>query len=240
MADINVYQTLLDQELRLAKDDILILGSMVEQAILDSVRALKEHDLEKSKTIFENDKVVNSRRYEIEKFTLAIMATQQPTARDLRMLTTILDLSSELERMGDYAKGIAVINLRSGGLGLTRLLRQLYDMALKSVDMLHRSLTAFLLEDADLAKAIIDEDELVDALYDQLYHQVLGSVVEDPSNIERVNYLLWVGHNLERVADRVTNICERVIFAATGRMGETSTHYTAFTYQARDAQDCCN
>ncbi len=235
MADINVYQTLLDQELRLAKDDILILGSMVEQAILDSVRALKEHDLEKSITIFEGDKIVNSRRYEIEKFTLAIMATQQPTARDLRMLTAILDLSSELERMGDYAKGIAVINLRSGGLGLTKLLRNLYDMSLKSVDMLHRSLTAFLLEDTDLAKAIIDEDNLVDDLYSQLYHDVLESVVDDPSNIERVNYVLWVGHNLERVADRVTNVCERVIFVATGRMGEISTHYTAYTYQSRDA-----
>jgi|SRR6266540_2631949 len=227
MADINVYQTLLDQELRLAKDDILILGSMVEQAILDSVRALKEHDLEKSITIFEGDKIVNSRRYEIEKFTLAIIATQQPTA--------ILDLSSELERMGDYAKGIAVINLRSGGLGLTKLLRNLYDMSLKSVDMLHRSLTAFLLEDTDLAKAIIDEDNLVDDLYSQLYHDVLESVVDDPSNIERVNYVLWVGHNLERVADRVTNVCERVIFVATGRMGEISTHYTAYTYQSRDA-----
>src|SRR6266545_7903178 len=212
MADINVYQTLLDQELRLAKDDILILGSMVEQAILDSVRALKEHDLEKSITIFESDKIINSRRYEIEKFTLAIMATQQPTARDLRMLTAILDLSSELERMGDYAKGIAVINLRSGGLGLTKLLRNLNDMSLKSVDMLHRSLTAFLLEDTDLAKAIIDEDNLVDDLYSQLYHEVRESVVDDPSNIERVNYVLWVGHNLERVADRVTNVCERVIF----------------------------
>ncbi len=227
MADINVYQTLLDQELRLAKDDILILGSMVEQAILDSVRALKEHDLEKSITIFESDKIINSRRYEIEKFTLAIIATQQPTA--------ILDLSSELERMGDYAKGIAVINLRSGGLGLTKLLRNLYDMSLKSVDMLHRSLTAFLLEDTDLAKAIIDEDNLVDDLYSQLYHDVLESVVDDPSNIERVNYVLWVGHNLERVADRVTNVCERVIFVATGRMGEISTHYTAYTYQSRDA-----
>jgi len=227
MADINVYQTLLDQELRLAKDDILILGSMVEQAILDSVRALKEHDLEKSITIFESDKIINSRRYEIEKFTLAIMATQQPTA--------ILDLSSELERMGDYAKGIAVINLRSGGLGLTKLLRNLYDMSLKSVDMLHRSLTAFLLEDTDLAKAIIDEDNLVDDLYSQLYHEVRESVVDDPSNIERVNYVLWVGHNLERVADRVTNVCERVIFVATGRMGEISTHYTAYTYQSRDA-----
>jgi phosphate transport system protein len=235
MADINVYQTLLDQELRLAKDDILILGSMVEQAILDSVRALKEHDLEKSITIFESDKIINSRRYEIEKFTLAIMATQQPTARDLRMLTAILDLSSELERMGDYAKGIAVINLRSGGLGLTRLLRNLYDMSLKSVDMLHRSLTAFLLEDTDLAKAIIDEDNLVDDLYSQLYHEVLESVVDDPSNIERVNYVLWVGHNLERVADRVTNVCERVIFVATGKMSEISTHYTAYTYQSRDA-----
>jgi phosphate transport system protein len=227
--------TLLDHELSLAKDELLLLGSMVEQAILDSVAALKDQDLERSKVILENDKTINSKRYEIERFTIAMIATQQPAARDLRRLTATLDLSSELERIGDYAKGIATINLQSGGLGLTRLLRDVYNMSLKTVDMLHRSLTAFMLEDPDIAESIIKEDSLVDALYLQLYYAVLDSVAEDPGNIKRDNHILWVGYNLERVADRVTNICERVIFVATGKLGDAASQYTAFTFPVYDA-----
>ena len=220
----------LDHELHLVKDEVLLLGSMVEQAVLDSVAALKDQDLERSKIILENDKTINSKRYEIERFTIGIIATQQPAARDLRMLASILDLAGELERIGDYAKGIATINLRFGGLGLTRLLSDLYHMSLKTADMLHRSITAFMLEDPDFAESIIKDDNLVDALYSQLYFEVLNSVVDDPRNIERVNHVLWVGHNLERVADRVTNICERVIFIATGKLGEVDTQNMALPY----------
>lgn len=225
----------LDYELHLLKDEVLLLGSMVEQAVLDSVAALKDQDLGKSRVIVENDKAINSKRFEIERFVIAMIATQQPAARDLRMLASLLALASELERIGDYAKGIATINLRFGGLGLTKLLRDLYHMSLKSADMLHRSLTAFMLEDPNLAESIINEDNLVDTLYSQLYCEVLDCVVADPSNSERINHVLWVGHNLERMADRVTNICERVIFIATGRLGEMSTHYTAHTYQVYNA-----
>jgi phosphate transport system protein len=220
--------TQLDHELRLAKDELLFLGSMVEQAVLDSVVALKDQDLEKSKVVIENDKAINSKRCGIERFTIVIIATQQPAARDLRRLTAIIDLSNELERIGDYAKGIAAINLRFGGLGLTRLLKDVYHMSLKTVDMLHHSFTAFMLEDPDFAESIIKEDNLVDELYIKLYNEVLDSVVEDPRNIKRANSILWVGHNLERVADRVTNICERVIFVATGKLGDAATQFTAF------------
>jgi phosphate transport system protein len=228
-------RTQLDYKLRLVKDEFLLLGSMVEQAVLDSVMALKDQDLERSKVILENDKTINSKCYEIERLTIAMIAIQQPVARDLRRLTAIIDLSSELERIGDYAKGIAAINLRSGGLGLTRLLKDVYQMSLKTGDMLHSSLTAFTLEDPDFAESIIKEDSLVDELYIQLYNEVLDSVADDPRNIERVNHILWVGHNLERAADRVINICERVIFVATGRQGDAATPYTAFKYPAYNA-----
>jgi phosphate transport system protein len=227
--------SLLDHELSLAKDELLLLGSMVEQAVLDSVAALKDQDLEKSKVILENGKTINSKRYEIERFTIAMIALQQPAARDLRRLTAIIDLSREVERIGDHAKGIAAIHLRFGGLGLTGLLKDVYHMSLKTVDMLHRSLTAFMLEDPDFAESISKEVSLVDELYLQLYNEVLDSVVDDPRTIERVNSILWVGHNLERVADRVTNICERVIFVATGKLGDAATQFTAFRYPVYDA-----
>jgi phosphate transport system protein len=220
----------LDRELHQVKDEVLLLGSMVEQAILDSVVALRDQDLEKSRLIVENDGAINSNRFEIERFTIAVIATQQPAARDLRILASTLELCGELERIGDYAKGIAIINLRFGGLGLTRLLTDLYHMSLKTADMLHRSLTAFMLEDRELAEAIIQEDHLIDTLYSQLYCEVLDCIANDPRNIERINHVLWVGHNLERMGDRVTNICERVIFVATGRLGAISTHYTGYIY----------
>jgi len=232
---LKMKQTQLDHEIRLTKDEVLILGSMAEQAVLDSVAALKDHDFEKSRALLENDKIINSKRFEIERFIIGIIATQHPVSRDLRVLTSILDLSQELERIGDYAKGITTINLRSGGIGLPRLLRDLYHMSHKSADMLHRSLTAFNLEDVELAEAIIQEDILIDSLYNQLYFEVLDNVVDDPRNIERVNHVLWAAHNLERTADRACNICERTIFVATGKLGGMTTSYTSFEYQFHHA-----
>lgn len=230
---MNEFQ--LDHEIRSARDEILILGSMVEQAVLDSVVALKDHDFDRSRTILEHDKVINAKRFGIQSSVVGIIAKQHPVARDLRILTSILDLSQELERIGDYAKGIATINIRSDGIGLPRLLKDLYHMSHKSADMLHRSLTAFNLEDLELAETIIQEDILIDALYNELYFEVLDSVVDDPRNIERVNYVLWAGHNLERMADRACNICERTIFIATGKLGEVPASHTSFEYQVHHA-----
>jgi phosphate transport system protein len=134
-----------------------------------------------------------------------------------------MEIISELERMGDYAKGIANINIRMGDEPLLKPLIDVPRMAEIGVDMLHRSLTAFVNEDIETAKAIPVEDDQVDALYNQVYTELIKLIVENPGvprAIERANWLLWVAHNLERVADRVTNICERTIFIATGRMEE--------------------
>ncbi|MEP7134104.1 MAG: phosphate signaling complex protein PhoU [Chloroflexota bacterium] len=204
------------QEMQAVKDDTLLLGSMVEDAVLKSVEALRDNNLERSRFVIANDIYINRRRFEIETAIMVLMATQQPIARDLRTLAASLDICTELERMGDYAKGISNINLRSGGLSMPSILREIYAMADKAVDMLHRAMTTFADEDVQAAKAVIRDDDMIDECYTKLYYDAVNSVVGDPRNIERANYIIWAAHNLERLGDRATNICERVIFIVTG------------------------
>jgi phosphate transport system protein len=151
---------------------------------------------------------------------MILIATQQPMAHDLRLLASTMEIISELERMGDYAKGIANINVRMGEEKLLKPLIDIPRMAQIGTSMLHRSLTAFINEDVETAKTIPAEDDEVDALYNQIYRELMMIIIQDPKSIERANWLLWVAHNLERVADRVTNICERTVFIATGEMAE--------------------
>lgn len=209
-----------EHELQEVKDDILVLGSMVEQAILASVEALKKRDIEAAKNILKADRDINQKRFEIENKLMILIATQQPMAHDLRLLASSMEIISELERMGDYAKGIANINIRMGDAPLLKPLIDVPRMAQKDVDMLHRALTAFVEEDVEAAQALPIEDDEVDALYNQVYRELMTFVIADPKTMERANWLLWVAHNLERVADRVTNICERTVFIATGEMKE--------------------
>ncbi len=209
-----------DHELQEMKDEILVLGSMVEQAILASVEALKKRDLEAAREILARDKQINEKRFQLENQLMVLIATQQPMAHDLRLLASCMEIISELERMGDYAKGIANINLRMGDQPLLKPLIDIPRMAQKGADMLHRALTAFINEDTELARSIPIEDDEVDALYNQVYRELMTLIIQDPKAIERANWLLWVAHNLERVADRVTNICERTLFIATGEMAE--------------------
>ena len=209
-----------ESELQGVKDEVLRLGSIVEQTILDSVSALKKRDLKASEQILQRDREINAKRFEIENTLIILIATQQPMAHDLRLLASSMEIISELERMGDYAKGIANINLRMGDQPLLKPLIDIPRMAEKGVDMLHRALTAFANEDVEAARAIPVEDDEVDALYNQIYRELMTFILQDPTTIERANWLLWVAHNLERVADRVTNICERTIFIATGEMAE--------------------
>lgn len=209
-----------DQELQHAKDEILLLGSMVEEAVISSMNALKKRDVEASQAIYEKDQKINEKRFEIENKVMILIATQQPMAGDLRLLASMLDVASELERMGDYAKGIATINIRMGDTPPLKPLIDLPRMADKATDMLHRALTAFVNADAATAKAIPFEDDEVDALYNQIYRELMTFIIQDPTTIERANFLLWAAHNLERMADRVTNICERTLFVATGEIKE--------------------
>jgi phosphate transport system protein len=209
-----------DRELHLLQDEMLVMGSMVEMMLVDAVKTLKDRDLIGSERIIEQDKVVNSRRFAIEEQVLTLIALHQPMAVDLRTLAAILEITSELERIGDYAKGIAKVNLRLGDGSLMKPLIDLPIMAQKSQSMLHRVLDAFLNRDVVKAKEIAIEDNEVDKLYVQVYEELVQFVIAKPQLMEQANYLLWAAHNLERSADRVVNLCERVIFTVTGEMAE--------------------
>ncbi|HEX8992307.1 MAG TPA: phosphate signaling complex protein PhoU [Anaerolineales bacterium] len=209
-----------ESEIQQVKDEVLVVGSMVEQAILGSVEALKKRDIEASQRIFAADREINESRFDIEAKLMVMIATQQPMAHDLRVLASIMEINSELERMGDYAKGICNINIRMGDGALLKPLIDIPRMAQKGADMLHRALTAFVNEDVETARKIPFEDDEVDDLYNQVYRELITIILGDPSTIERANWLLWAAHNLERFADRVTNICERTVFIVTGELIE--------------------
>jgi len=210
----------LDRELGHLQDEMLILGSMVEKAITSSVEALKKRDQEAARQIIADDLKINRKRFDIEEECIQLVATQQPIAGDLRTIVSVLHVIVDLERMADHAEGIAKIAIMMGGEPPLKPLIDIPRMAEKAVDMLRRSLEAFIERDVEEAKRICEEDDEVDALYDQVYRELLTYMIADPRTINRATYLLWVAHNLERIADRVTNICERVIFMVTGKMEE--------------------
>jgi phosphate transport system protein len=209
-----------ERELQRLQDEMLAMASMVENAITESVATLKRRDFEGSRRLIAQDRVINKKRFEIEADCLVAIATQQPMASDLRVLAAILDIVSELERIGDYAKGIGRINLMIGEGPLVKPLIDVPQMAQRARAMLHRALDAFVQRDVEMAQAIPTEDDEVDALYDQVYRELITYILADPRTIEQSNYLLWAAHNLERAADRVTNICERVVFTVTGELAE--------------------
>ncbi len=209
-----------ERELRALQDEILSLGSMVENALTESVAALLQRDLEVSRRLVAQDRLINEKRFAIETETLVLIATQQPMAGDLRELAAILEITMELERIGDYAKGIGQINLRLGPGPLLEPIRHIKPMEEKVRSMLHRSLDAFVRHDETLARAVPVEDDEVDALYIAVYHELLDHIIANRQAMEQANMLLWVAHNLERAADRVTNICERVVFTITGELLE--------------------
>ena len=209
-----------DRALRALQDRVVVLGSVVQCAIVDSVAALKARDLSAARAIIAADAAVNQKRFAIESEALALIATQQPMAADLRTLAAVLEIATELERVGDYAKGIAKISLLIGEARLIKPIIDLPRMAEKAADMLRRSLIAFINRDVELARSIPLEDDEVDALYNQVYRELLTMIMANPSVTDQATYLLWAAHNLERAADRVTNICERIVFAATGIMAE--------------------
>jgi phosphate transport system protein len=211
-----------ETEIQQLKDEVLLLGSMVEQNVLDSVEALRKRDIEAAHRVIDLDKQINEKRFALENQVMIIIATQQPMAHDLRLLASFFEVISELERMGDYAKGIGTINVRMGEQPLLKPLVDIPRMADKGASMLHRALAAFVNEDVAVARSIPAEDDEVDDLYNQIYRELMTYIMVDPANIERANWLLWVAHNLERFADRVTNICERTVFIVTGELTEIS------------------
>jgi phosphate transport system protein len=202
------------------QEEVLELGDMVITAVKDSVEALKNRDIERSKEIVKNDLLINQKRFDIEERCILLIATQQPMAVDLRVLTAILNIITDLERIGDYAEGNAKISLLIGEEPLVKPLIDVPRMADKGLSMLERCLKAFIERDAKTAKEICNEDDEVDALYEQVYRELLLLMIENPKIIKGATYLIWVAHNMERVADRVTNIAERIVFMVKGKMEE--------------------
>lgn len=207
-----------DRDLRQLQDDLFVLGSMVEKAIARSIDALKTRDTDSSRDVVKEDDYIDQKRYEIEERCVNLIATQQPMAVDLRTLIAIMHIAIELERMGDYAEGIAKISIAIGDEPPLKPLIDIPRMAVKASDMLSRSLDALVKRDLVGAIQVCNDDDEVDALYDQVYRELLTFMIQDAKTIERATYLLWVAHDLERIADRATNISERVIYLLTGKL----------------------
>ncbi len=210
-----------EQQLRMLLDQVLVLGSMVEQAVHDALDALKRRDQAAARRIYASDIKINEKRYTIESGCITLIATQQPMARDVRFLAAILEIITELERIGDYAKGISKITLLINEETIEPVIsHELQQMADIGLGMLRRSLDAFVEGDAVTARQIPDEDSKVDDLYNQIYHKLMEQMAKDITTIDHANHIMWAAHNLEHMSDRVTNICERIIYVATGEMKE--------------------
>jgi phosphate transport system protein len=213
-------RTAFERQLDEIQEDMLVLAGMVEAAIERGIEALRNRDVELARQIIADDLKINRKRYETEEKCLELIATQQPLASDLRTIVAVLYIIVDLERMGDHAEGIAKIALLLADEPPLKPYIDVPRMAEVAIHMLMGGLEAFKHRDADRARAVCDEDDEVDALYDQVYRELLTYMLNDPKTIERATHLTWVAHNLERIADRVTNICERVVYLVEGKIGE--------------------
>jgi phosphate transport system protein len=199
---------------------MLLLGTMVDSAIERSITALKGRDVDLARRVIADDARVNRKRYEIEERCLELIARQQPLAGDLRAIVSVLYIIVDLERMADHAEGIAKIAVMLADEPPLKPYIDIPRMAEIARRMLTSSLEAFKDRDAERARAVCNLDDEVDALYDQVYRELITYMVNDPKTIERATHLTWVAHNLERIADRVTNICERVVYLVEGKISE--------------------
>ncbi len=214
-------RTNFDRALQELDDKIVKMGSIVDSAIEKSMTALYERDVEVAREVIQGDLVLNALRYEIEEDTLRLFATQQPTARDLRRLIAVIHIAVELERIGDHAEDIASLAERLEGEGDFDTLHKLPKMAKRARTMVQAAVDAFVQHDAEAAYKLIGKDDKIDRHYYQLRNEILDEMRDDPDYVRRASFLLWVGHDLERIGDRSTNIAERVIFMVTGEFVES-------------------
>jgi len=210
----------LDRELGQIRDNLLRMASLVDAAIERAVRAFTERDVALAHQVIQDDATVNQLRFQIEEECLALIATQQPAAGDLRTTIAMMNIIVDLERMGDHAEGIAEMVLRMANEPPLRPLPDLARMAAACRDMLRHALDAFVARDPEMARQVARQDDEIDQFYNQIFRIILSYMIEDPKVITRATYMLWAAHNLERIGDRVTNISERVVFMTTGQMKE--------------------
>lgn len=215
-----------DNELRTVQDEILKMGSEVVDNIVRATEALRTRDLDTAHEIIRVDKSINSKRIELVLKGLSLIATQQPFARDMRLLAAVLEIVGELERIHDYAKGIARITIALGTEHkLNTLMVDLPEMARVAADMLHQAMNAFAEADGAAARSIPQLDDKVDELFNREYAEILAFMAAQPSEFDAVNRVGWALHNLERAADRVINICEWVNYMKTGQYVEFNQAY---------------
>ena len=210
----------LDKRLTSLQKDLLAMGDLVDRAIERSIQALANRDLALAEKIIREDEAINRAQRDLDEKCLVLLATQQPLASDLRAIIAVSNIATELERIGDYAKGIAKITIMMGDQPLLKPLIDVPRMAEKGRQLLRQQLEAFVNRDAEAARRLAAEDDVVDGLYDQVYRELMFFMMQDPKTIGRATHLLWVAHNLERIADRTTNIGERVVFLVTGQVEE--------------------
>ena len=206
-----------ERNLKLVQDEVVQLSSMVEKAIFKSIDSLKRRDLGASQQVIDEDDIIDAKQEAIENRCIDLIALESPMAVDLRVIIAAMMVANELELMGDYAEGIAKISLAMGELPPLKPLIDIPRMADKAVDMLRRSIESYVNRDIVAAKGGFHDDDEVDEMYEQVYRELLTYMMDDPTTIQRATYLLWVSHDLERVADRTTNIAERVMFLVTGK-----------------------
>lgn len=207
---------LYEQHLHDLQDHVLVMGSMVETSIYRSMDSLKNRNLELAQKVIDDDDQIDKKRYEIEEECIDLIVTQQPMAGDLRIIIAVLNIIVDLERIADHAAGISKIAIMLGAEPPLKPLIDLPRMAEMSGSMLRRTLQAFINHDVSTSAQICSEDDDIDNLYDQVFRELLVFMAEDPKTITRATRLIWVAHNLERSADRVTNIAERIIYLVTG------------------------
>jgi len=213
-------RTVFTNDLRELLNEVMILGSMVERAIDEAIVALRDQDVDRARAVISGDDEINRRRWQLEEESLRLMALQAPMAGDLRRIAAVMHVATDLERMADHAEGISHLVIRTADEPLLKPLLDIPRMATIARKMLLDAVEAFVEDDAVAARAIAELDDEVDLLYDQIYHELLTYMLADPTTISRATHLLWAAHNIERVGDRVTNICERVVFVVTGSIEE--------------------
>lgn len=210
----------LDQETQAINDDLLRMHRLVDQAIARSLDCLVRRDQALAQQVIEDDEEINRMRFKIEEACLALIATQQPTASDLRAVIAVMHMVVEIERMADHATGIAKTVIMMGDEPLLKPLIDIPRMAELAREMLRESLEAYGARDAAKAHRVAERDDEMDALYKAVFDELVEIMSRTPDSASRATFLLWCAHNLERIGDRVTNIAERVVFVTTGDMKE--------------------
>jgi len=205
-----------DNQLSELQHHVVRLGSMVEKMVDRAVTALVERNLELANQVIADDSQVDVLTYAIEDEAMTLISTQQPVATDLRRIAAALVIVQELERMGDHAEGIAKLSQKLSQQPPIKPLIDIPRMAARVSEMLRLALRAYVESDRELAARVWAMDDEVDGLYNQVYRELLTYMMGDPSTIERATRLLHVAHDLERIGDRVTNICERIAYIVTG------------------------